>query len=118
VRMSGSIGCATQMPSSVTANLLDDGVVDTLGLVGAMSGVHTSVSIDALDRARIASRSTSPILLFEKPVNKHLRCTTMSIDFSSRVAGQHPGTVERHRGHRYSLEGRNRLPSPQTDTKV
>jgi hypothetical protein len=35
------------MPSSMMANLLDDGVVDTLGLVGATSRVHTSVSIDA-----------------------------------------------------------------------
>jgi hypothetical protein len=33
--MSVSILCDTQMPSSVTANLLDDGVVDTLGSVGA-----------------------------------------------------------------------------------
>jgi hypothetical protein len=31
----GLIGYVTQMPSSVTANLLDDGVVDTLALVGA-----------------------------------------------------------------------------------
>jgi hypothetical protein len=36
-----------QMPSSVRANLLDYGVVDTLGSVGATSGVHTSVSINA-----------------------------------------------------------------------
>ena len=48
------------MPSSVTVNLLDDGVVDTLGMVGATSGVHTSVSIDASDSARIPWRSTSP----------------------------------------------------------
>jgi hypothetical protein len=41
------------MPSSVTANLLDDGVVDTLVLISATSGVHTSVSIEASERARI-----------------------------------------------------------------
>jgi hypothetical protein len=41
------------------ANLLDDGIVDTLGLVGATSGLHTSVSINASDSARIPSRSTS-----------------------------------------------------------
>jgi hypothetical protein len=29
------------MPSNVKANLLDDGVVDTLVSVGAKSGVHT-----------------------------------------------------------------------------
>jgi hypothetical protein len=37
--------------SSVKANLLDDGVVDTLGSVGATSGVHTCASINALDSA-------------------------------------------------------------------
>jgi hypothetical protein len=30
----------------VKANLLDDGVADTLGSVGATSGVHTKVSIN------------------------------------------------------------------------
>jgi hypothetical protein len=55
VRTSGSIDYGTQMPSSVTANLLDDGVADTLGLVDAMSGAHTSVCIDASDRRRIAA---------------------------------------------------------------
>src|SRR6202521_3960586 len=44
LRVSGSIGCDTQMASSVKANLLDDGVVDTLVSVGAKSGVHTSAS--------------------------------------------------------------------------
>jgi hypothetical protein len=39
------------MPSSVKANLLDDGVVDTLVSVGVTSGVHTSVSINALGQA-------------------------------------------------------------------
>jgi hypothetical protein len=34
---SDSIGCDTQMPSSVGPNLLDDGVVDTLGSVGEKS---------------------------------------------------------------------------------
>jgi hypothetical protein len=33
------------MAPSVTANLLDDGVGDTLGLVGAISGVRSSVII-------------------------------------------------------------------------
>jgi hypothetical protein len=43
---------------------LDDGVVDTLGSVGATSGVHTSVSINA--------QRTHPLArLFEKLVNKH-----------------------------------------------
>ena len=51
--ISDSTGCDTQMPSSVTANLLDDGVVDTLVSVGATSSVHTSVSINASDSARI-----------------------------------------------------------------
>jgi hypothetical protein len=41
------------MASSVKANLLDDGVVDTLGSVGATSGVHTSVSINVSDSAQI-----------------------------------------------------------------
>src|SRR3984893_14956617 len=42
------------------ANLLDDGVVDTLGSVGVTSGVHTDVSINASDNARSPSRSASP----------------------------------------------------------
>jgi hypothetical protein len=41
----------------VKANLLDDGVVDTLVSVGATSGVHTCVSINASDSARISSRN-------------------------------------------------------------
>jgi hypothetical protein len=41
------------------ANLLDDGVVDTLVSVGATSGIHTSVYINVSDSARIRSRSTS-----------------------------------------------------------
>jgi hypothetical protein len=57
--------------SSVKANLLDDGVVDTLGLVGAIGGVHTSVYINVPDSTRIPSRSVSPILFFEKIVNKY-----------------------------------------------
>jgi hypothetical protein len=67
--MSGSIGCATQMPSSVIANLLDDGVVDTLGLVGATSRTQTSVSIDATHRANSLAQYIA-ILLFERSVNK------------------------------------------------
>jgi hypothetical protein len=43
------------MPSSAKASLLDDGVVDTLGSVGAASGVHTSISIS--ERAAILSKS-------------------------------------------------------------
>jgi hypothetical protein len=51
------------MPSNVTANLLDDGVVDTLGSVDA-SGVHTSASINA-------SASANPFAqLFETLVSK------------------------------------------------
>jgi hypothetical protein len=38
------------MPLSVKANLLDDGVVDTLGPVGAMCGFHTDVSVNAADQ--------------------------------------------------------------------
>jgi hypothetical protein len=49
--ISGSIGCDTQVASSVKANLLDDGVVDTLVSVGATSGVHTCISINASDSA-------------------------------------------------------------------
>jgi hypothetical protein len=41
------------MASSVTANLLDDGVVDTLESVGVRSGIHTSASINASDSAQI-----------------------------------------------------------------
>jgi hypothetical protein len=41
------------------ANLLDDGVVDTLVSVVATGGVRASVSINASDSARIPSRSTS-----------------------------------------------------------
>jgi hypothetical protein len=52
------------MPSSAKANLLDDGVVDTLGSVGVTSGVHASVSINA-------SECANPLVqLFEKLVNK------------------------------------------------
>jgi hypothetical protein len=61
VRMSGSIGCDTQMPSSVKANLLDDGVVDTLGSVGATSDVQSRR--DALTTLRVAITSTClPVL--------------------------------------------------------
>jgi hypothetical protein len=47
------------MPSSVTANLLDDGVVDTLVLVGVTSGVQTDVpstSLSAREFRRAAHR--------------------------------------------------------------
>src|SRR5260221_4162608 len=37
------LGCDKQMPSRVKANPLDDGVVDTLGSVGAMNDVHAYV---------------------------------------------------------------------------
>jgi hypothetical protein len=40
------------------ANLLDDGVADTLGLVGALSGIRTAVSIGASDRRAIAAASS------------------------------------------------------------
>jgi hypothetical protein len=46
------------MPSSVKANLLDDGVVDTLVSAGA-SDFHPSVSINASDSPRIPSHSSS-----------------------------------------------------------
>jgi hypothetical protein len=39
-------------------NLLYDGVVDTLGSVGATSGAHASVSIKASDSARTPSRES------------------------------------------------------------
>ena len=67
--MSGSIGCAAEMLSSVMANLLDDGVVDTLGLVGATSRTQTSVPIDATHRANSLAQYIA-ILLFERSVNK------------------------------------------------
>jgi hypothetical protein len=42
-----------QMPSTAIANLLDDGVADTLELVGATcGGVHADVPINDLDSAR------------------------------------------------------------------
>jgi hypothetical protein len=37
LRISDAIGCDTQMPSSVNANLLHDGIVDTFVSVGATS---------------------------------------------------------------------------------
>jgi hypothetical protein len=46
---------------------LDDGVVDTLGSVGATSDVHTSVSINAL-----AWHANPFAHLFEKLVNKRV----------------------------------------------
>ena len=49
----------------VGVNLLHYGVVDTFGSVGATSGVHTSVPINASDSARIPSRSKSPPALRE-----------------------------------------------------
>jgi hypothetical protein len=42
-----------EVPSTVIANLLDDGVADTLGVVGAMCGVHADVPINDSDSARI-----------------------------------------------------------------
>src|ERR1700730_2993186 len=80
-----------QMPSSVRANLLDYGVVDTLGSVGATSGVHTSVSINASASVRIPSRNS----LRSLPTNACDARRRQSI--SVRVAGQHSGTPPCHR---------------------
>jgi hypothetical protein len=44
------------MPSSVKANLLDDGVVDTLGLVGMTSSVHTSDDGESTSAKRVAGQ--------------------------------------------------------------
>jgi hypothetical protein len=41
----------------VKASLLDDGVVDTLGLVGAMSGVHTSDDGESTSAVRVVATS-------------------------------------------------------------
>jgi hypothetical protein len=43
-------------------HLLDNGVVDTFGSVSATSGVHTSVSVNASDSARIP---------FVQPIDYH-----------------------------------------------
>jgi hypothetical protein len=75
------------MPSSVMANLLDDGVVDTLGLVGATSRIHTSVSIDATHRAKSLARYIA-ILLFESPVSKPVNIRTRDRISALRFAGQ------------------------------
>jgi hypothetical protein len=61
--------CDTQMPSSVKANLLDDGIADTLGSVGATSGVHTDVSINASDSARSPSRKRIAIDAVDQPAS-------------------------------------------------
>src|SRR5437588_559686 len=53
----------------VKANLLDDGVADTLGSVGATSGVHTSVYINASDNARSPSPNPSPSTLPTSPLH-------------------------------------------------
>src|SRR5277367_3587642 len=70
LRMSHSIGCARQMPSRVMVNLLDDGVVDTLGLVGATSGTKHFRLHRRLGRRPNCMVQHVAILLFEKPVNK------------------------------------------------
>jgi hypothetical protein len=57
------------MPSSVTANLLDDGVVDTLVLAAVTGSVHTDVSIKRLGQSAKSSRSASPSC--RKAVNTH-----------------------------------------------
>jgi hypothetical protein len=53
------------VPSSVTANLLDDGVDDALGLVGAISGVHSHVSVNVFFGQRansLAQRMAIPFV--------------------------------------------------------
>jgi hypothetical protein len=83
-RISDSVRRDTQMPSSVKANLLDDGVVDTLGSVGATSGVY--ISINASDSARIPSRSTSPSCPSRTLSTKRVMHDD-GMDFSSTGAG-------------------------------
>jgi hypothetical protein len=87
--------------SSVKASLLDDGVVDTLGSVGATSGVHTCASINA-------GQDVNPFAqLFKTLVNQH-----------SVTHG------DGNRPQQYKLLGNIRellskpSPSRQTDTKV
>src|ERR1700730_236836 len=98
------LGSSESDASSVKANLLDDGVVDTLGSVGATSGVY--ISINASDSARIPSRSTSPSCPSRTLSTKRVMHGD-GIDFSSTGGRQHRGTAEFHRASRYSLGGRS-----------
>ena len=64
------------MALSVKASLLDDGVVDTLVSVGATSGVHPSVYINASGRARsprAATRRGQPELSLRKARRRKFR---------------------------------------------
>jgi hypothetical protein len=63
------LGCNTQMASSGKANLLDDGVVDTLGLVGATSGVHASSG--GANRAQSDGRARNVGLPAERATPRH-----------------------------------------------
>jgi hypothetical protein len=97
------------MALRVRANLLDDGVVDTLVSVGAISDARTSVSVNA-------SGDANPLVrLFER-----LRQSRLTRDDRNPLqwylARRNPGTAECHRERRYSLEVAS-VP-PQTDTKV
>jgi hypothetical protein len=75
--------------------------------VGVTSGVHTSVYISASDGARNSCSSRS---LSTNTCDARRRVSTSAV----RVAGQHRGTVERHRGRHYSFEGRIASASPPT----
>jgi hypothetical protein len=81
MRMSGSIDCDTQMPSSEKVNLLDHGVVDTLVSVGAMGVVDTSVFIhpsreslrpalrEAVNKTRVSNDDGNQLQQHEWPGN-------------------------------------------------
>jgi hypothetical protein len=58
------------MPSNVKANLLDDGVVDTLVSVRAKSGVHRCVSITSFGQRVNLLAWDIAILPFEKLVHR------------------------------------------------
>jgi hypothetical protein len=115
LRISDSIECDTQMPSRVTANLLDDGVVDTLVSVGATSSVHTSVSINASDSARI-------------PRAAHRRPALREACQQTRVTDDDGNRLQRYgwRGTSGNCRMSSSVPlfsrtppsRPQTDTKV
>jgi hypothetical protein len=72
------------MASSVKANLLDDGVVDTLGSVGA-SGVHTSMRISTRVRWRGSDRSR--LLELAHQVREHEAPTALCFAKSSTAYG-------------------------------
>jgi hypothetical protein len=98
LRISGSVRCDTQMPSSVKASLLDDGVADAL-VSGGASMFDISFPSRSRDSARIPSRSSSTRILSTNTFDARRRKT-------GRETGRHPGTAletisvppDRHQG--------------------